>query len=145
MKTKILFIAILLQIITLSLINAQQMVDVNRWVSPVVGDFTTIPANKGTDAQITGWGYTNKIFQYKAYLTKPAGNNVAVVNRWEMPFCKDFILIAEHEITDQQMTSWGYKNKEFVFYAYKTKPASGAFVAVSRWINALPAGSSCKD
>ncbi|MCC6282985.1 MAG: membrane dipeptidase [Saprospiraceae bacterium] len=70
---------------------------------------------------------------------------MAVVNRWEMPFCKDCILIAEHEISNAKMTEWGYKNKQFLFYAYRTKPASGKYVAVNRWVNALPAGSKCKD
>jgi len=145
MKFKILFIAIILQVITMSLINAQQRVKVNRWASPVFGDFTSIPESKSTDDQLIAAGYTSKIFQYEAFLTRPAGNNVAVVNRWEMPYCKDFILIAEHEISDAKMIEFGYKNKQFVFYAYRTKPASGAFVAVNRWVNALPAGNSCKD
>lgn len=145
MKIKILFIAILLQIITISLITAQQRVKVNRWASPVFGDFTSIPESKSTDDQLIAAGYTSKIFQYEAFLTRPAGNNVAIVNRWEMPYCKDFILIAEHEIPDAKMIEFGYHNKQFVFYAYRTKPVSGAFVAVNRWVNALPAGNSCKD
>ena len=122
-----------------------QVVRINRWVSPVVGDFVTIPEDKSTDAALLSWGYKDKIFQYQAFLTRPEGENVAVVNRWEMPNCKDFILIAEHEISDAKMTEWGYKNKQFVFYAYKTKPTSGNYVAVSRWVNTLPDGSSCKD
>jgi hypothetical protein len=145
MKIKILFIAIFFQIFSIGLTNAQQMVNVDRWVSPVVKDFISIPANKGTDEQIISWGYKDKRFQYRAYLTRPAGDNVAVVNRWEMPNCKEFILIAEHEISNEKMIEWGYKNKQFVFYAYQTKPASGAYVAVSRWVNAYPEGNNCRD
>ncbi len=122
-----------------------QMVRVNRWVSPVVGDFVTIPEDKSTDAALLSWGYKDKIFQYQAFLSRPAGDNVATVNRWEMPNCKDFILIAEHEISDAKMTEWGYRNKQFVFYAYKTRPDSGNYIAVNRWINTLAAGNGCKD
>ena len=126
-------------------IHGQEMVDVNKWVSPVTKDFTTIPASKGTDAQLTSFGYTSKIFQFKAYLTRPSGTNVAVVNRWEMPNCREFILIAEHEISDAKMTEFGYKNKQFVFYAYRTRPATGDFVAVNRWVNTLAQGNGCRD
>ena len=125
-------------------LNAQ-MVNVNRWVSPIVGDFTSIPENKGTDAQISSWGYKDKIYQYRAYLSKPIGD-ATVVNRWEMPYCKEFILIAEHEISDQQMISFGYKNKQFVFYAYRTPPEPAKdYVAVCRWVNAKPQGDNCRD
>ncbi len=142
---KALFCTITLLYLQAGISSAQKMVTVNRWVSPVVGDFVSVPENKGTDDQMISWGYKNKTFQYEAFPTKPAGNNVAVVNRWEMPGCKDFILMAEHELSDQQMLSFGYKNKQFLFYAYRTKPATGKYVAVSRWVNALPAGSKCKD
>ncbi len=124
---------------------ALQMVRVNRWSSPVIQDFVTIPENQGTEAQLVAAGYITRIFQYEAFLTRPEGDNVAVVNRWEMGTCKEFILIAEHEISDAQMMQWGYKNKQFLFYAYKSKPASGNYVAVSRWVNALSSGSPCRD
>lgn len=130
---------------TFSNLFAQQRVKVNRWVSPVFKDFISIPENKSTDAQLISFGYKDKIFQYEAFLTRPAGNNVAVVNRWSHPNCGDFIIIAEHEISDQQMTSFGYVNKQFLFYAYKTRPTTGQYVAVSRWINTLPVGNPCRD
>ncbi len=119
-------------------------VSVNRWVSPVTDDFTSIPSDKGTDEQITSWGYKTKIFQYHAYYSMPKVN-VAVVNRWEMPNCKEFIIIAEHEISDQKMIEFGYKNKQFVFYAYKERPNTGDFVAVNRWVNVKPQGDGCRD
>jgi hypothetical protein len=125
-------------------INAQ-MVNVNRWVSPVTGDFTTIPENKSTDAALISWGYKGKIYQYQGYLTRPAGDNTTTVNRWEMGNCKEFIMLAEHEIPDAKLTSWGYKNKQFLFYAYRTRPSTGSFVAVSRWINTLAKGNTCRD
>lgn len=125
--------------------EAQQMVQVSRWVSPVIGDFVSIPSNKGTDAQISNWGYTNKIYQYDAYLSKPPGENIAIVNRWVIPNCKEFVTIAEHEHTDQQLISWGYTDKELLFYAYMTKPDTGNYIAVNRWINAKPKGDKCKD
>lgn len=125
--------------------NAQQRVRVNRWVSPVFNDFTSIPENKSTDAQLMAAGYKSKIFQYEAFTSRPLGDNVAVVNRWVMPSCKDFILIAEHEISDAKMIEWGYTNKQFLFYAYRTRPSTGNFVAVNRWVNALPAGNACRD
>jgi|GEM_PF-4126372 len=74
-------------------LQAPQMVRVHRWVSPVVGDFVTVPEDHGTDAQLRSWGYKDKIFQYEAYLTRPEGGNVTTVNCWEMPNCKEFIII----------------------------------------------------
>lgn len=138
-------LCVLFCLMIFSTVFAQQRVKVNRWVSPVFKDFISIPENKSTDAQLISFGYKDKIFQYEAFLTIPAGNNVAVVNRWSHPNCGDFIIIAEHEISDQQMTSFGYVNKQFLFYAYKTRPANGAYVAVSRWINTLPVGNPCRD
>ncbi len=126
-------------------VPAPQMVRVNRWVSPVFGDFVTIPEDKSTDAALRSWGYKDKIFQYEAFLTRPEGDNVAIVNRWEMPNCKDFVLMTEHMTSDAKMIEWGFKNKQFVFYAYKTRPASGNYVAVNRWINTLPAESGCRE
>lgn len=125
--------------------SSVQKVTVNRWLSPVFNDFTTIPESQSTVEQLVAAGYKTRVFQYQAFLTRPGGDNVAVVNRWEMPNCKEFILIAEHEISDAKMTEWGYKNKQFLFYAYKTKPASGNYVAISRWINTLAASSPCRD
>ena len=141
---KKLLVVLIIMLIGLGCVNAQ-MVNVNRWISPVVGDFTSIPENKGTDAQITSWGYTGKIFQYQAYTSRPAGSSSTAVYRWEMGSCKEFILIAEHELTDQQLISWGYKNKELLFYAYRTRPTTGSFEAVSRWVNTLPQGNNCRD
>jgi hypothetical protein len=120
---------------------------VNRWVSPVVGDFVTLPASKATDEQLIAWGYNSKIFQYYGlnFTDKPTDLNIIAVNRWEMPNCKEFIIIAEHEITDATMVSWGYKNKQFLFYAYRNKPPEGNYEAISRWVNVLPEGNACKD
>lgn len=108
-----------------ALVQAQQMTNVNRWISPVFGDFTSIPESKSTDAQLMAAGYKSKIFQYRAFLTRPSGNNIAIVNRWIMPKCRDFIIIAEHEISDAKMIEFGYTDKQFLFFAYRTKPSSG--------------------
>lgn len=43
-----------------------------------------------------------------------------------------------------QLVSWGYKDKKFLFYAFKTRP-NRSYVAVNRWINALPQGNTCRD
>lgn len=122
---------------------APRMVRVNRWVSPLFDGFTSIPESQSTDSQLTGSGYKDKTFQYEAFLTRPEGDNVAVVNRWGMPNCKDFILIAEHEINDTTLTRQGYKNKQLLFYAYKNKPATGKYIAVNRWHNTSPTSEGC--
>ena len=127
------------------LANAQKMVAINRWVSPITSDFTSIPSDKGTDEQITSWGYKTKIYQYDAYRIIVSKSNTAIVNRWEMPNCKEFILIAEHEISDQKMIEFGYKNKQFVFYAFKDRPTTGDYVAVNRWVNVKKQGDDCRD
>lgn len=119
-------------------------VKVNRWVSPVVGDFVTIPESHATDAQMASWGYKSKIFQYEAWLDNPGDEGTVAVYRWTMPNCNDFIILAEHEHTDTQLESWGYRDKKFLFYAFKTPPNS-SYVAVNRWISALPQGNSCRD
>jgi len=142
MKKSILVFAVSLFI---SLGLSAQMVNINRWVSPIFKDYTSIPENKGIDAQIASWGYTGKIFQYRGFLTPPDEYNSTGVNRWEMPNCKEFIIIAEHELTDAQLMSWGYKNKTFLFYAFKNPPPQAGYVAVNRWVNALPKGNNCRD
>ncbi len=123
--------------------DAPRTVSVSRWVSPVVGDFVSIPDNHATEAQMKSWGYTGKIYQYDAWLTSPGAGAVAVY-RWTMPNGKEFILLAAHEHTDAELESWGYRDKKFVFYAYKTRP-NRSYVAVNRWVNALPQGNSCRD
>jgi len=121
----------------------EQYVTVNRWVSPVFGDFVTVIQDHATDAQMKNWGYTKKIYQYSGWLNKPAPNAVAVY-RWTMPNCKEFIVLAEHEHTDTQLSDWGYTDKTFMFYAYKTR-LNDDFAAVNRWVNALPNGNPCRD
>lgn len=125
---------------------AQQITAVNRWISPVTKDFMSYPENVYTDQQLISWGYTQKTFQFEAYSEEPEGTNATAVYRWTMPHCKESILIAEHEHTDAQMESWGYKDKLFQFYAYKTRPNDGRqYKAVYRWINAKPQGDACRD
>jgi hypothetical protein len=138
-------LAIFINLFIFSYCLNAQMVNVNRWVSPVTRDFTSIPENMSTDAQLANAGYTSKIFQYRAYATRPADIDIIAVNRWEMGSCREFIILAEHEGTDQQFISWGYKNKQLLFYAYRTRPRTGSFVAVNRWVNTLPQGNNCRD
>ena len=125
---------------------AQKLTTINRWISPVTKDFMSYPERIYTDQQLISWGYTQKTFQFEAYSERPDGDNVTVVNRWTMPNCKESILMAEHEISDAQMRSWGYKDKLFQFYAYQTHPNDGRqYKAVFRWINAKPQGDPCRD
>jgi hypothetical protein len=126
-----------------SFVDSERYVYVNRWVSPVFGDFVTVTQDHASDAQMTSWGYTKKTYQYSGWLYKPAPNAVAVY-RWTMPNCKEFIVLAEHEHTDAQLSDWGYTDKTFMFYAYKTR-LNDDFAAVNRWVNALPNGNPCRD
>jgi hypothetical protein len=121
------------------------MVAINRWVSPIYGDWESIPESHVQDAILVNSGFKNKTFQYNAYLTRPSGADVTAVYRWTNPTCNMSILLGEHELTDTQLLSFGYKDKVFQFYAYKIRPAAGRFVAVSRWVNALPEGDKCRD
>jgi hypothetical protein len=116
-----------------------------RWVSPITGDFETLREDFNPDAQLQGWGYKDKLYQFSAYKTRPNGPNATVVNRWVMPNCAASIVIAEHEIPEATLLGWGYKSKQFLFYAYRNKPATGDFVAVNRWINVKPQGDKCRD
>lgn len=125
---------------------AQKLTTVNRWVSPVIKDFVSLPESIYTDQQLISWGYTQKTYQFKAYQDNLEAENLTAVYRWTMPNCKESILMAEHEISDAQMQSWGYKDKLFQFYAYQTRPTDGRqYKAVFRWINAKPQGDSCRD
>lgn len=54
-------------------------------------------------------------------------------------------MIAEHDIGDATMLKRGYKNKQFLFYAYQTKPATGKYIAVNRWHKALLSSGGCTD
>lgn len=55
-------------------------------------------------------------------------------------------MFGEHELTDAQLQSWGYKDKEFQFYAFRQPPGDGRlYMAVNRWINAKPQGDPCRD
>ncbi len=126
-------------------VYAQEMARIVRWKSPVTGDFETLREDFNTDAQLQSWGYQNKIYQFSAYKTRPNDPNATAVNRWVMPNCAASIVIAEHEIPDATLLSWGYKSKQFLFFAYRNKPATGDFVAVNRWINAKPQGDKCRD
>lgn len=127
-----------------SFANIPRKVKVNRWVSPVVGDFVSIPENHATDEQLRSWGYKDKIFQYETMLDNPEDESSVAVYRWTMPNCREFILLAEHEHTDAQLESWGYTDKKLMFYAWKTK-LNSSYVPVSRWVNALPQGNMCRD
>lgn len=125
---------------------AQSTTAVNRWISPVTNDFMSYPESIYSDQQMISWGYTQKTFQFNAFTEKPFKGTKTEVYRWTMPNCKESILIAEHELTDVQLRSWGYTDKIFQFYAYKFKPNDGKrYKAVYRWVNAKPQGGPCRD
>lgn len=127
--------------------QAQEMARIVRWKSPVTGDFESMPEGRHTDTQLQSWGYTNKTYQYSAYKEYPTyvGCRATLVYRWTMPNCRGSIMFGANELSDAQLQSWGYKDKEFQFYACQNKPATGDFVAVNRWINAKPQGDPCRD
>lgn len=58
--------------------------------------------------------------------------NVAVY-RWFHATDKDWISLAENEISDAQLTLWGYQDKKFQFYASKYRGKD--MVAVKRWFH----------
>ena len=126
-------------------VYAQEMARIVRWKSPVTGDFETLREDFNADAQLQSWGYQNKTYQFSAYKSRPNDPNATAVNRWVMPNCAASIVIAEHEIPDATLLNWGYKSKQFLFFAYQNKPNTGDFVAVNRWINAKPQGDPCRD
>ncbi|MBC7893440.1 MAG: hypothetical protein H7Y12_14585 [Sphingobacteriaceae bacterium] len=129
-------------------VQAQQTTAVNKWVSPVFNDFVSLPENQYADAQLESWGYTRKTYQFNALADDPGHDDGIAVNRWTMPNCKESILLAEHEHTDAQLESWGYRDKLFQFYAYRRIPAGESranYLAVYRWVNALPEGNGCRD
>lgn len=132
--------------VTLALSGAaQERVRVVRWINPATGDFESMPEGRHSDAQLSGWGYKDKTYQYSAYKTKPNDANATAVYRWSMPKCAGSIMFGEHELTDAQLQQWGYTNKEFQFYAFRTKPSTGEYVSVNRWINKKPPGDKCRD
>jgi len=53
------------------------------------------------------------------------------VHRWWHSRDQDWISLAEGEISDSQMKSWGYTKKQFQFYGTKNRSSDG--VAVHRW------------
>jgi hypothetical protein len=55
------------------------------------------------------------------------------VNRWFSTVDNNFVTLAEGEIQEGQLLQWKYKDKTFLFYAYKT-PGENR-VAVYRWTN----------
>jgi hypothetical protein len=99
-----------------------------------------------TDAQLQSWGFASKLYQYSAWRTRPNDPNAIAVYRWTMPNCAGSIMFGEHELTDAQLQSWGYKDKEFQFYTYRQPPNYGQrYIAVYRWINAKPQSDPCRD
>jgi hypothetical protein len=117
-----------------------------RWISPVTKDFESMLEGRHTDQQLQSWGYTDKLYQYSAYRNRPSDPNAIAVYRWTMPNCAGSIMFGEHELTDAQLQSWGYKDKEFQFWAFRRPPSDGRrYVAVYRWINAHPQGNPCRD
>lgn len=121
---------------------------VYRWISPFLGDWLSIQPGFISDLTLINTGYKNKTFQYNAYqyLPLPDYPDATAVYSWNMPKCPNcFIMFAEHEFSDAQLLSWGYSNKVFQFFGLKNRPKEGNFMAVSRWVNALPAGNGCRD
>ncbi len=53
------------------------------------------------------------------------------VSRWWHSIDKDWITLADGEISDSQMHSWGYTKKQFQFFGSKAKTLNS--VAVHRW------------
>jgi len=87
MKTAVFILILSFGLVTSN--KGQRMVKVNRWVSPKIVDFITIPENIGNDAQLVAQEYYHKIFQYIAFLEKPTSEDIAAVNRWEMPIVRN--------------------------------------------------------
>jgi hypothetical protein len=141
MKTTFLLSTLLL---ASTLAHGQEMVRVSRWKSPVTQDFETIPESRNPDSQLQSWGYSLKTYQYSAYKTRPDNPDAVGVYRWTMPNCAASVVYAEHETSDEWLLSRGYKDKELMFYALKNRPATGDFVAVSRWMNTKAQTDPCR-
>jgi hypothetical protein len=60
-------------------------------------------------------------------------SELVAVHRWFHKGDKDWISLADGEIPDAKLKSWGYIDKKFQFYAFKSKPNNG--VAVYRWFH----------
>ena len=55
------------------------------------------------------------------------------VFKWYNARDKEYVILADGEIQEGQLLQWLYKDKNFIFYAYKTPGADR--VAVYRWTN----------
>lgn len=127
-------------------LKTSDKIRVVRWISPVTGDFESMPEGRHTDQQLMSWGFKSKMYQFSGFRNRPTDSNAIAVYRWTMPNCSASIMFGEHEFTDNQLLSWGYKDKEFQFYAYRRPPNDGlSYVPVYRWINAKPQGDPCRD
>lgn len=99
------------------------MIAVNRWTMPNCKVSILFGEHELTDAQLQSWGYTDKEFQFYAYRQPPNdGRSYMAVYRWinakpQGDPCRDFTLtVAETELTDAQLRSWGYTEKRLQFW-----------------------------
>jgi hypothetical protein len=95
-----------------------------HWVSIASG------GEEPSDGDLRSRGYVREPApQFFAYLI--GTDNMIAIYRWWQPDNKGWITIPDGSPADDQMTSWGYKNKTFQFYAYRT--AVPGTVPVYRW------------
>jgi hypothetical protein len=107
---------------------------VYRWWQSTDKDWASIPAHgwQKSDAAMTSASYTkNTAAQYYVNMISTTDSDMVAVYRWWNNTDKDWVDIREGSPSDASLSSWGYTNKTFQYYAYST-PATGR-VAVNRW------------
>jgi len=110
---------------------------VYRWWNDSDKDFISVPAHgtQQSDATLTSYGYVKTPSpQYYVSMIGASDPDMVAVYRWWNNNDKDWVDIRNGSPSDATMTSWGYTNKTFQYYAYSTM-ATGR-VAVNRWWNA---------
>jgi hypothetical protein len=68
-----------------------------------------------------------------AVFAQEVNDELIKVYKWYNARDKEYVLLADGEIQEGQLLQWLYKDKQFVFYAYKNPGADR--VAVYRWTN----------
>lgn len=109
---------------------------VYRWWQSSDRDWVTIPSHgtQPSDSSLTAAGYTKDTTpQYYVDMIGTNDPNMVAVYRWWSGSDRDWVDITDGSISDATLTSWGYTNKTFQYYAYKTS-ATGR-VAINRWWN----------
>ncbi|RSN03785.1 hypothetical protein DMC63_40615 [Streptomyces sp. WAC 05977] len=105
---------------------------VRRYWHPTDKDWLSVPAhgNQPTAAQLASYGYQTPTAP-QFYVSLIGGGDMVEVFRWWHAADKDWIDMPAGMATDAQMTSWGYQNKTFQYYALPTqRPGT---VPVHRW------------